>query len=204
MPRNTEVFIVEDDDATRDALSRLLRAEGLRVRSYASAEAFLGDYDPTLKGCLLADVRLPGINGIELMHKLVREKASLSVVIITGHGDVPLAVAAIKAGAFDFIEKPFDPDGLVESVRKALAKGAAVSESVPGLADLNARLAQLSPRERQVMELVVGGHHNKAIAASLGISPRTVEVYRANVMTKMGAGSLTDLIGLALRLRDAG
>lgn len=203
MPRNPKVFVVEDDSAMRDALSRLLSAEGLTVQSFADAESFLGQYDRTQKGCLLADVRLPGISGIELMNKLIREGTSLAVVIVTGHGDVPLAVAAVKAGAFDFIEKPFDPDALVNSVRGALDCDVSHDHAQPALAELSARLATLSPREREVMDLVVDGQHNKTIANALGISPRTVEIYRANMMTKMGAQSLTDLIGIALRLRDS-
>jgi two-component system, LuxR family, response regulator FixJ len=203
MSPNANVFIVEDDAATRDAFTRLLRLEGLSVKAYESAESFLDEYDQEWMGCLLADVRLPGINGIELMQKLVLEGSALAVVIVTGHGDVPLAVAAVKAGAFDFLEKPFDPKGLVASVRKALAHDKRRGETASPRAEFDARLAELSPRERQVMDMVVDGQHNKAIAAALGISTRTVEYYRSNVMTKMGVRSRKELVDIAFRLRDS-
>lgn len=202
MPHNTDVFVVEDDAPTRDAFMRLLRTEGLKVRGYESAEAFLAEYDATWTGCLLADVRLPGISGIELMHKLVRERSDLAVIIITGHGDVPLAVAAVKAGAFDFLEKPFDPKVLIASVLKALVQDARNAKAESTRVELHQRIADLSPRERAVMDLVVNGQTNKAIANALGISPRTVEYYRSNVMTKLGARNRKELVGIALQLRD--
>lgn len=203
IPNSADVFVVEDDAATRDALTRLLRIEGLKVRAYESAEAFLGEYDRSLAGCLLADVRLPGISGIELMHRLVREESALAVVIVTGHGDVPLAVSAVKAGALDFIEKPFDPKILVASILKALVHDARRGAVAPPHTDHKARYAELSPREREVMDLVVKGQTNKAIAAALDISARTVEYYRSNVMTKMAAKSRKELVGIALLLHDA-
>jgi two-component system response regulator FixJ len=201
MPAEGTVHIVEDDAAMRDALSRLLAREGMAVCAFASAEDFLHGFDRMAGGCLLADVRLAGKSGIELMNEVLRAGARLPVILITGHGDIPMAVAAIKAGAFDFIEKPFNPEQLVRVVKAAIGVEGSRDDDGIAAAEIAARAVTLSPREREVMEMVVRGHPNKVIAAELGISPRTVEVYRANVMSKMGARNLPDLIAIGLRLR---
>ena len=194
------VAIVEDDTALRDALERLLRSEGFAARGFASAEEFLGTGETPR--CLILDLRLPGMSGMELLTTLRQRQMRAPVVMITGHGDIPQAVAAVKAGAFDFIEKPYDPDALMTVLRKALDTGRGSPEG-PVVAEIAARAEALSPREREVMDRVVNGQPNKVIAAALQISPRTVEVYRANVMSKMQAKNLTDLVTMVLRLRGA-
>jgi two-component system response regulator FixJ len=194
------IAIVEDDAALRDALMRLLRSEGLTARGFASAEEFIAA--ASTPRCLVLDLRLPGMSGIELLTTLRHKHNRTPVIMITGHGDIPQAVAAVKAGAFDFIEKPYDPDALMAVLRKALDAGDA-SRGDAAVAEIAARAEALSPREREVMDRVVGGQPNKAIAAALQISPRTVEVYRANVMSKMQARNLTELVAMVLRLRGA-
>jgi two-component system response regulator FixJ len=193
------IAIVEDDAALRDALERLLKSEGLAARGFASAEEFLAS-DVAPPRCLILDLRLPGMSGMELLSTLRQRQLRAPVVMITGHGDIPQAVAAVKAGAFDFIEKPYDPDALMAVLRKALEAGKAARND-PAVAEIASRADALSPREREVMERVVNGQPNKVIAAALQISPRTVEVYRANVMSKMQAKNLTELVTMALRLR---
>ena len=193
------IAIVEDDGALRDALERLLKSEGLPACGFASAEDFLAS-DVAPPRCLILDLRLPGMSGMELLTTLRQRQIRAPVVMITGHGDIPQAVAAVKAGAFDFIEKPYDPDALMVVLRKALEAGK-TAHSDPAVAEIAARAGVLSPREREVMERVVNGQPNKVIAAALQISPRTVEVYRANVMSKMQAKNLTELVTMVLRLR---
>lgn len=189
------IAIVEDDAALRDALERLLRSEGLAARGFASAEDFLASND--VPRCLVLDLRLPGMSGIDLLSALRQRQMRSPVVMITGHGDIPQAVAAVKAGAFDFIEKPYDPDALMAVLRKALDTNRSVQDG-PAIAEIAGRAEALSPREREVMDRVVNGQPNKVIAAALQISPRTVEVYRANVMAKMQADSLSELVRMAL------
>ncbi len=190
------VHIVDDDAAVRQSLAFLLGSAGLTVRLYDSASAFLAELSAVKSGCLVTDVRMPGMTGIELLQQLRARACGLPAIVITGHGDVPLAVEAMKAGAIDFIEKPFDQEALLHAVHAALERGmAGEGGDDPAVA---ARLATLSERERQVLEGLVAGHPNKTIAYDLGISPRTVEVYRANLMTKMGARSLSDLIRMAI------
>ena len=197
------VHIVEDDAAMRDALAQLMTREGMAVRPFATAEEFLAGFDKVMGGCLVADVRLAGKSGIDLMTEVIRSGTRMPVVLITGHGDIAMAVAAVKAGAFDFIEKPFDPEILLATVKKALDHAVRREDDRVAGAELAARAATLSPREREVMEMVVSGHSNKAIAIALGISPRTIEIYRANVMTKMDARNLAELIAIGLKLREA-
>lgn len=187
------VFVVDDDEAMRDSLQWLLRSVGLAVDCFASAEAFLAAYDPRRPGCLVLDVRMPGMSGLELQQRLADQGSALPVIVITGHGDVPMAVRAMKAGAIDFIEKPFNNQALLERV------GAAVRASTASLAEqaqareIRARLEALTPREREVAWAVAAGKQNKAIAFELGISPKTVEVHRHNAMEKMGAATAADL-----------
>jgi two-component system, LuxR family, response regulator FixJ len=190
------VHIVDDDEAVRQSLAFLLGSAGLTVRLYDSATAFLAGLSGVKSGCLVTDVRMPDMTGIELLQQLRSRACNLPAIVITGHGDVPLAVEAMKAGAFDFIEKPFDEEAILHAVRAALERGiGGEGREDPAVA---AKLASLSERERQVLEGLIAGHPNKTIAYDLGISPRTVEVYRANLMTKMDARSLSELIRMAI------
>lgn len=197
------VHIVDDDEAIRESLTLLLDASGVKARAHASAEAFLDTPDLAGPGCVIADVRMPGMSGLELQTMLSRRRIALPVIIITGHGDVAMAVLALKAGAVDFIEKPFDEDVLLNVVRHALESGERAYRERRKLADVEARIVDLTPREREVMDLVVQGLPNKAMAVELDISVRTVEIHRARVMEKMEAQSLSDLVRMALRLEEA-
>ena len=199
MPIDPVVHIVDDDKAVRQSLSFMLGSAGLRVQLYESATVFLKSLEPSLCGCLVTDIRMPEMTGIELLRRIKDRMPCLPAIVITGHGDVPLAVEAMKAGAVDFIEKPFDEEALLKAVRAALEK--AGGEGGGQLAGIMARLATLSDRERQVLEGLVAGQANKVIAAAYGISPRTVEVYRANVMAKMQARSLPELVRMAILAR---
>jgi two-component system response regulator FixJ len=190
------VHVVDDDEAVRQSLAFLLGSAGLAVRLYDSAAAFLAGLSEVRTGCLITDIRMPGMTGLELLNALNARGCGLPTIVITGHGDVPLAVQAMKAGAVDFIEKPFDQETLLGAVHAALDRGGlGASAEEPIVA---ARLASLSARERQVLEGLIAGHSNKTIAHNLSISPRTVEVYRANLMTKMEAKSLSELIRMAV------
>ena len=193
-----KVYVVDDDEAVRDSLEILLGAAGFDVMAFASAEAFLAEPRAPGRACLLSDIRMPGMSGVELLEKVLAQDDGCPVVLITGHGDVPLAVDAMKRGAHDFIEKPFDDERLIAAIDGALARGG--GRATPAVdPEAVERVASLSRRERQVMEGLIGGRSNKAIARDYGISPRTVEVYRANVMTKMRAASLAELVQIALR-----
>jgi two-component system, LuxR family, response regulator FixJ len=199
MPSDTDiVHVVDDDEAMRDSMAFLLRAENFQVQTYADAADFLGALPQIKVGCVVTDVRMPGMSGIELLQRLRELKVSLPVIVVSGHGDVPLAVEAMKTGALDFIEKPFDDDVFLRAVRTALGAQAVDSQRQAQKATINSRLESLSNREREVLEGLVAGHPNKTIAYDLGISPRTVEIYRANVMEKMQARSLSDLVRMAL------
>lgn len=196
MPVNPVVHIVDDDEAVRQSLAFMLGSVGLPIRLYESAKEFLEALDPSLCGCLVTDVRMPEMTGIELLSRIKDRMPLLPAIVITGHGDIALAVEAMKAGAVDFIEKPFEEEVLLKAVEAALDK--AGGESDGQLPEVLSRLATLSERERQVLEGLVAGQANKVIAAAHGISPRTVEVYRANVMTKMQAKSLPELVRMAV------
>lgn len=198
MPSDAVVHVIDDDEAVRQSLAFLLRASKLEVKTYENAQAFLATSSTVEPGCVITDVRMPGMSGIDLLKQLREDDVALPVIVITGHGDVPLAVEAMKFGAVDFLEKPFDDDTLLTSVRTALSKLADDSKRQAELTDINERLATLSNRERQVLEGLVAGNPNKTIAYDLDISPRTIEIYRANVMTKMKAASLSDLVRMAL------
>ena len=192
------VHVIDDDDAVRESLEFLLRSARIEVKTYESAAAFLAARPSGGSGCVITDVRMPEISGIDLLRRLNELNSALPVIVITGHGDVPLAVEAMKLGAVDFFEKPFDDDALLAAVRSSLSKDTDDSKRRAERAQIDDKLASLSNREREVLQGLVSGHPNKTIAYDLGISPRTVEIYRANLMTKMNAGSLSDLVRMAL------
>jgi len=192
------VHIIDDDDALRDSLSFLLSSVGIKTKSYETATGYSNDPERGACGCILTDVRMPGMSGIDLLRKLKSDGITVPVIVMTGHGDVPLAVEAMKLGALDFVEKPFNDDALIASVRSALGEAKRHSVHEEERKEIDARLAQLTARERQVLDGLVAGQPNKVIAYELGISPRTVEIYRANVMTKMQANSLSELVRMAL------
>ena len=192
------IHVIDDDDAVRQSLAFLLRTAGLTVRAFESAKAFLDILPQVNSGCVVTDVRMPEMTGIDLLRQLRDSNPDLPVIVITGHGDVSLAVEAMKIGAVDFLEKPFDDDQLLAAVRSALNRDAGAGKRKAELAAITEKLAALSNRERQVLDGLVAGNANKTIAFDLGISPRTVEIYRANVMTKMAANSLSDLVRMAM------
>ena len=198
MPGSSVVHVIDDDEALRESLAFLLGTAHLEVRTYESATAFLDALPRTEPGCIITDVRMPGLSGVELLRRLKSLEAAFPVIVITGHGDVPLAVEAMKLGAADFFEKPFEDDALIAAVQSALGRHEHDARRAAKKAETFERIASLSARERQVLEGLVAGNPNKTIAFDLGISPRTVEIYRANVMTKMKATSLSDLVRMAL------
>jgi two-component system, LuxR family, response regulator FixJ len=198
MPESAVVHVIDDDEAVRQSLAFLLRANAIKVETYESGTAFL-EAAPALKsGCVITDVRMPEIGGIELLRRLKELRIPLPVIVITGHGDVPLAVEAMKFGAADFLEKPFDDEILLAAVRSALSRQDSDTKRQAERAAIDDRIAALSNREREVLEGLVAGRANKQIAFDLGISPRTIEIYRANLMTKMQAASLSELVRMAL------
>jgi len=192
------IHVIDDDSAARDSLEFLLRSARFEVRTYDSAKTFLDAVRTIGGGCIITDVRMPEISGVDLLRRLKELQVAVPVIVVTGHGDVQLAVEAMKIGAADFLEKPFDDDVLLASVRTALARHEQAVHHDAQRTQLHDRLATLSHRERQVLEGLVAGKPNKIIAYDLGISPRTVEIYRANVMTKMQASSLSELVRMAL------
>ena len=194
---NEYVFVVDDDVGIRDSLRMLLETAGLKVRSFNSAEAFLSD-TALKRGCLIVDVRMPGMSGLELQEEIVRRQIPLAVIVMTGHADIPLAVGAMKAGAVDFLEKPFDSALLMESARRALELGSKNRSKKEETRTAKKLLTHLSPRERTVLDKLVQGQPNKIVAHELGISPRTVEIHRAHIMLKMDASSLADLVRAVL------
>ena len=198
MPDKQTVHIVDDDNAARQSLEFLLKSHKLTVEAHESALAFLATLPNISSGCVITDVRMPGMSGIELLKRLKGMVHLVPVILITGHGDVPLAVEAMKHGATDFLEKPFDDELLLGTVRSALDRLGKDGKREAERAEIFDKLATLSTRERQVLEGLVAGNANKVIAFDLTISPRTVEIYRANVMTKMAAASLSDLVRKAL------
>lgn len=205
MPDSPVVHVVDDDLEVRQSLSFLLATAGLAVRLHESATAFLDAVGDVAAGCVVTDVRMPGIDGIEFLRRLRARGSPVPVIIMTGHADVPLAVEAMKEGAADFIEKPFDDDLLIGAIRSALEDREQAARRQGQAAEVQARFGTLSGRERQVLDGLVAGNPNKVIAHDLGISPRTVEIYRANVMSKVQAGSLSELVRLALLVEtDAG
>ena len=197
------VHVIDDDPAVRDSLAFLLETANLSPRTYDSAVAFLEALPEVTSGCVVTDVRMPEMTGIELVRRLKGQGFRLPIVMITGHADVPLAVEAMKAGVADFIEKPFDDDVLLAAIGAALRDGEKDRQGAAEAAEITARMDTLSGREREVLGGLVAGHANKVIAFDLGISPRTVEIYRANVMTKMKAASLSELVRMAMRAERA-
>jgi two-component system response regulator FixJ len=198
MPSDAMVHVIDDDEAARHSLAFLLGTAKIAVKTYESATAFLDSLADVKSGCIITDVRMPGMSGIELLHKLKDLGVAVPVIVVTGHGDVPLAVEAMKIGAADFIEKPFDDEVMLQAVRSACERQSSKDKHQAERAEIDSRLASLSNREREVLEGLVRGLANKQIAFDLGISPRTVEIYRANLMTKMEASSLSDLVRMAL------
>jgi len=199
MARRGKVYVIDDDEAMRDSLDFLLGAADFHVTLFESAQHFLDALPDASFGCVVSDVRMPGIDGIEMLKRLKASRSTFPVVIMTGHGDVPLAVEAMKLGAVDFLEKPFEDDRLIGMIDVALKQAESGAQTEAVTVEIAARIASLSPRERQVMEGLIAGLSNKMIAREYDISPRTIEVYRANVMTKMQAGSLSELVRLAMR-----
>jgi two-component system response regulator FixJ len=197
-PETGTVHVIDDDEGLRDSLTFLLRAAKIDVRSYPTATAFLEAVPDLAASCIITDIRMPGLSGIDLLRRLKELKITAPVIVITGHGDVALAVEAMKIGATDFLEKPFDDEVLLASVRSALRQQAGEAKRHSERAEIENRLNALSNRERDVLGGLVAGRANKQIAFDLGISPRTVEIYRANLMDKMHAGSLSELVRMAL------
>lgn len=192
------VHVIDDDEALRHSLKFLLESTGIEVVTHESASAFLDVVSKVEPACVITDVRMPGLSGIDLLQRMKGLKLDVPVIVITGHADVPLAVEAMKFGAADFFEKPFDDEVLLASVRSALSRHERDHQRHAERLEIEARLASLSSRERDVLMGLVAGHANKQIAFDLGISPRTIEIYRANLMTKMHAASLSDLVRMAL------
>jgi FixJ family two-component response regulator len=199
-PTSTTIFVVDDDDGVRTSLGILLESAGYRPVPFASAAEFLAQYDPARAGCLLLDMRMPGMSGMDLLQELSRRGAFLPVIFITGHGDVPMAVEAMKSGAFDFLQKPFSPRDLLERLGRALAADAEARQALLLTDELNRRHSTLTPREKEVMGLIVAGLANKVIAMDLKLSERTVEIHRARVMEKMATRSVAHLVRMALEM----
>ena len=196
------IYIVDDDDGMRRALTVLMTTVGYHAVPFAKPTDFLAKHDPRQPGCLVLDVRMPEMSGLEVQQQLNRSGALIPVILITGHGDIPMAVQAMKDGAFDFLQKPFRDQELLDRINAALKQDAENRAAVERLADVKARAESLTPREREVMALVVDGRANKVIAIDLGLSERTVEIHRANVMEKMGARSVAHLVKMHLTMTD--
>lgn len=203
MTQESMVCIVDDDEAIRESLRLLLYADGLRACTYACADDFLADSRPPVFDCMLLDIRMPGTDGLELFRILNRRHLPYPVIFITGHGDIPLAVTAIKQGAFDFLTKPFREGELLEKVRSAIEHYQSTRRQLLKIHELQERVDSCTPREQDVMSLLAKGMANKAIAEQLGISPRTVEIHRAHVMEKMDADSLPALVMMIAALKSA-
>jgi len=205
MIESDQVCLIDDDEAVRDSVGLLLENHEFQVSSFGSAEEFLKQMDDGLQpACVVSDVKMPGLSGLDLQRLLSESQARIPLILITGHGDIAMAVAAVKAGAHDFIEKPFDDQRLLESIESAVDEARRKKAQDDTIQEFAARVDELSVRQRQVMDLAVKGYSNKEIAQELGISPRTVETYRAWVMEKTGARNLADLVRLAMRLEGDG
>ena len=200
MDREPTVFVIDNDQAVLEGLSLLIKSVGLNVETFSSAQQFLDVLDPSRPGCLVLDVRMPGMSGLELQETLHRRHVKIPIIMISGHGDVPMAVQTVKMGAIDFIEKPFRDQVLLERIQKAILKDSETRQEQDELNALTARMDHLTVRERQVMNLVVAGKANKVIALDLGIKQKTVEFHRARVMEKMQAESVADLVKMAAKI----
>lgn len=203
MDSNPVVYVVDDDEPVRDSISMLLDTVGLAYESHANAQSFLDAYDPSRPGCLILDIRMPGISGMDLQAQLLKMEAPVPIIFITGHGDIPMAVEAMRKGAVDFIRKPFRDQELLDQVHRALAEGQEQQAKHELLESARARIAALTPREHEVFERVASGQANKVVALELGISERTVEIHRSQVMQKTGSRSLADLVRLKLQTEQA-
>ncbi len=202
MSNDGNIYIIDDDQQVRGALALLMESVGLKPQTFSSGMEFLEQFDPEQPGCIILDVRMPGMSGLELQARLAAEPVHPPIIIITGHGDVPMAVRAVQAGAVNFIEKPFNDQVLLDSVHRALEKDAQRRGKASRLAEIKSRLESLTPREKEVMNLVVAGQRNKVIAMNLSVAQSTVEAHRAKVMEKMRAESLSDLMRMVLSLED--
>jgi two-component system response regulator FixJ len=203
MKKNPLVIVVDDDSGVRNAMRILLKTVGLESIQFASAQEFLAAYQSSQPGCLLLDIRMPGMSGLELQQELNLRGAVIPVIFMTGHGDIPMAVEAMQHGAFDFLQKPFRDQDLLDRIQRAIAKDDELRQSLGEHARIKAHLESLTPREREVLDLMTQGKQNKAIAQDLGVSPRTVEIHRARVMEKMNAHSVAELVRMMLDLGHA-
>ena len=194
------VMVVDDDAGVRNAMRSLLKSVGLNSTLFASAQEFLGAYQPWQCGCLVLDIRMPGMSGLELQQQLIVRGAVIPIIFMTGHGDIPMAVEAMQHGAFDFLQKPFRDQDLLDRIQRAIAKDQLLRKSLGEHARIQAHVESLTPREREVLDLMTQGKQNKAIANDLGVSPRTIEIHRARVMEKMNAGSVAELVRMMLDL----
>ena len=201
--KTATVFVVDDDAGVRSSIRMLLRSIGLAATPVASAQEFLAAFDPAQPGCLVLDIRMPGMSGMELQQELNLRGATIPVIFITGHGDVPMAVEAMQHGAFDFLQKPFRDQDLIDRVQKALARDQETRAALQKHDQIRQRLASLTPREMEVLELMTKGQQNKVMAAELGLSQRTVEIHRAHVMEKMGVSSVAQLVRMVLDTQPA-
>ena len=202
-PAPAMVYIVDDDDAVRSALKLLVKSVGLPVEGYSSAPEFLSHYDSHRGSCLVLDVRMPGMSGLELQQELNQRGAIIPVIFITGHGDIPMAVEAMQHGAFDFLQKPFRDQDLIDRIQRALARDATNRQQLQQGDRIREHLASLTPREQEVLKLLVSGKQNKVMAAELGVSQRTVEIHRARVMEKMEAHSVAQLVRMVIEQQGA-
>ena len=199
--REPAVFVVDDDPAVRDSLELLLRSVGLKGETYSSANEFLEGYDAAKPGCLVLDVRMPGMSGLELQQELEKLHSTLPIIFLTAHGDVPMAVTAVKAGAADFVQKPFRDQDLIDKIQHAIGADARVRKILADRQEILSRIESLTSREHEVMDMVVDGNANKVIAIDLGLSQRTVEIHRARVMRKMEADSVSQLVQMVVSVR---
>jgi two-component system response regulator FixJ len=201
MKKNPLVMVVDDDSGIRNAMRALLKSVGLESMQYASAQDFLAAYQPSQSGCLVLDIRMPGMSGLELQQQLNLRGAVIPVIFMTGHGDIPMAVEAMQHGAFDFLQKPFRDQDLLDRIQRAIVKDGELRQSLGEHARIKAHLESLTPREREVLDLMTQGKQNKVIAQDLGVSPRTIEIHRARVMEKMNAQSVAELVRMMLDLK---
>ena len=194
MKSDATVYVVDDDESIRHSLALLIGAIGFKVRVFSDAASFLDTFEPTLRGCIVADLKMPGLNGLEMQERLIAVNCRMPIIFLSGHGDVPAAVRALRHGAVDFLEKPFNPTLLLERIEQAVETDAELSAAAEKTAEIAARVARLTAREREVMSLVADGKSSKVIALNLGISERTVELHRSRIMKKMSARSVADLV----------